>query len=67
MGARNLLVTRLAAGRGTGNAYLSPPWAKPEKVSDDVLVTRCGDTWVALVTEGGVNALAMICRARSNA
>ena len=53
VGARNLLVTRLAAGRGTGHAYLSPPWSRPERVSDDVLVARCGETYVALVTEGG--------------
>src|SRR6185369_3793953 len=53
VGARNLLVTRLAAGRGTGHAYLSPPWSRPEAVSDDVLVARCGETYVALVTAGG--------------
>jgi hypothetical protein len=53
VGARNLLVTRLGAGRGTGHAYLSPPWSRPEAVSGDVLVARCGETYVALVTAGG--------------
>ncbi|HEX3525596.1 MAG TPA: hypothetical protein VH988_00890 [Thermoanaerobaculia bacterium] len=53
VGSRNLLVARLADGRGIGHAYLSPPWSRPEKVSEDVLVSRCGETYVALVTAGG--------------
>jgi hypothetical protein len=43
-----------------GHAYLSPPWSQPEILGGKeggeqggVLVSRCGDTYVALVTEGG--------------
>jgi hypothetical protein len=39
-----------------GHAYLSPPWSQPEILGGEqggVLVSRCGDTYVALVTEGG--------------
>ena len=65
VGSRNLLVARLAANPpggedgeggedgGTGYAYLSPPWAAPERVGEDVVVSRCGGTYVALVTAGG--------------
>src|SRR3954469_9927551 len=51
--SRNLLVARLdSPGQGTGHAYLAPPWSKPE-ILGDVVVSRCGDTYVALVTSGG--------------
>lgn len=47
-----------------GHAYLSPPWSQPEILGGvkeggeqgGVLVSRCGDTYVALVTEGGWEA-----------
>lgn len=54
--SRNLLVARLdTPGQGMGHAYLAPSWAKPEALGDvgDVVVSRCGDTYVALVTRGG--------------
>jgi hypothetical protein len=35
-----------------GHAYLSPAWSRPEG-SADVLVSRSGDTYVALVSPGG--------------
>ena len=51
--SRNLVAVRLdTPGAGTGHAYLSPPWSRPE-VMGDVVVSRCGDTYVALVTAGG--------------
>lgn len=51
--SRNLVVARLdTPGAGIGHAFLSPPWSGPEVVGD-VLFSRCGDTYVALVTEGG--------------
>lgn len=49
---RNLMLARLGEGNDLGHAYLSPPWSRPEGTGD-VLVTRRGDTFVALVTEGG--------------
>lgn len=53
VGSRNLVVARLdSPGQGTGHAYLAPAWSKPE-VLGDVAVSRCGDTYVALVTSGG--------------
>ncbi len=54
--SRNLLVARLnSPGQGTGHAYLAPAWSKPEVPGDagDVVVSRYGDTYVALVTSGG--------------
>jgi hypothetical protein len=52
--SRNLVVARLdTPGEGVGHAYLAPPWSKPEAVGDDVVVARCGDTYVALATAGG--------------
>lgn len=51
--SRNLIVARLETpGAGLGHAYLSPPWSAPE-VMGDVVVSRSGDAYVALVTEGG--------------
>lgn len=51
--SRNLALARLdSRGSGVGHAYLSPPWSKPE-VMGDVVVSRCGDSYVALVTQGG--------------
>lgn len=53
VGSRNLVVARLdSPGQGTGHAYLAPPWSKPE-VLGDLVISRCGDTYVALVTSGG--------------
>lgn len=50
---KNLIVARLSTpGAGVGHAYLSPPWSVPEVVGDAVF-SRCGDAYVALVTEGG--------------
>jgi hypothetical protein len=50
---KNLIVARLnTPGAGVGHAYLSPPWSAPEVVGDAVF-SRCGDAYVALVTEGG--------------
>ena len=58
VGHRNVAVARLAAGEGaegTGHAYLAPAWSRPEPAgeSGEVVVSRYGDTYVALVTEGG--------------
>jgi hypothetical protein len=33
-----------------GRDYLSPPWAPPERIGEDAVVSRYGDTYVALVT-----------------
>ncbi len=49
---RNLVLARLGAGEAQGHAYLAPGWSPPE-VLGDTLVSRFGDTWVALVTQGG--------------
>jgi hypothetical protein len=49
---KNLMLARLGEGNDLGHAYLSPPWSRPEG-SGDVLAARRGDTFVALVTEGG--------------
>lgn len=57
---KNLMLARLGeggAGKDLGHAYLSPPWSRPEG-SGDVLVARRGDTFVALVTEGGWEVVA---------
>ncbi len=58
VGNRNVAVARLGVGEGpdgAGHAYLAPPWSKPEAAgeSGEVVVSRYGDTYVALVTEGG--------------
>jgi hypothetical protein len=56
VGARNVVLARLAfdpAAGATGHAYLSPPWAPPEQIGADIVVSRYGDTYVALVTAGG--------------
>jgi hypothetical protein len=51
--SRNLLVARLdTPDQGLGHAYLAPPWSRPE-IMNDVVVSRCGDTYAALVTQGG--------------
>lgn len=55
-GSRNLVLARLdTPGAGLGHAYLSSPWSPPEALGGrgDVIVSRCGDTYVALVTQGG--------------
>ena len=52
VGHRNLVLARLGAGEALGHAYLSPAWSRPE-VLGDLLVSRYGDTYVALVTQGG--------------
>lgn len=56
VGSHNLVVARLdSPGQGLGHAYLAPAWSKPEAVGEagDVVVSRYGDTYVALVTSGG--------------
>ncbi len=60
MAHRNVALARLGAGeKGTwGHAYLAPAWAAPEILAPggepgEVVVTRCGDTYAALVTAGG--------------
>ena len=63
MAHRNVALARLGAGglggTGTfGHAYLAPVWAAPEILArggetGEVVVTRCGDTYAALVTAGG--------------
>lgn len=53
VGHRNVVVARMGMGNeGPGHAYLAPTWSKPE-VMGDVVVSQCGDTYVALVTAGG--------------
>ncbi len=49
-GDRNLALARLGAGgRSTGHVYLAPGWSRPEPAGD-ALVSRLGDTYVALRT-----------------
>ncbi len=51
--SRNVVLARLdTPGAGTGHAFLSAPWGTPEAIGD-VVVARCGDAYVALVTQGG--------------
>ncbi|HEY0514068.1 MAG TPA: hypothetical protein VGH73_19325 [Thermoanaerobaculia bacterium] len=51
--SRNVVLARLdTPGAGLGHAFLAPPWSAPE-VMGDVVVSRCGDAYVALVTAGG--------------
>lgn len=61
----NVALARLGAGVAgegggevTGHAYLSPAWSAPEIVGEggEIAVTRCGDTYAALVTTGGWEA-----------
>lgn len=50
---KNLVVARLETpGAGVGHAFLSPSWSQPE-VAGDVVVSQCGDAYVALVSDGG--------------
>lgn len=68
MAHRNVALARLGVSapgntekveKTIGHAYLSPPWAQPAVLGGEqgnVLVSRCGDTYVALVTEGGWEA-----------
>lgn len=50
---RNVLLARLdTPGAGLGHAFLSAPWTDLQ-VRGDVVVARCGDAYVSLVTEGG--------------
>jgi hypothetical protein len=61
VGARAAAVAYLAAGKAgdaaaaIGHAYLAAPWSRPEPVGDagETVVSRCGDTYVALTTAGG--------------
>lgn len=53
---RNVVLARLGAADSAGHAYLAPSWSPPEVVRGEVLFTRCGDTYAALVTEGGWEA-----------
>ena len=61
VGHRNVAVARLGLGEGAdgaGHAYLAPPWSRPEPPgaspeNSEVIVSRYGDTYIALVTEGG--------------
>ncbi len=58
VGSRNLVVARLdSPAQGLGHAYLAPAWSKPEVLGGgdlaNVVVSRYGDTYVALVTSGG--------------
>lgn len=51
--AKNVALARLGGqGGDLGHAYLAAPWSKPEAVGE-ALVSRSGDTYVALVTDGG--------------
>ncbi len=53
VGARGLVLARLdSPSAGIGHVFLAPPWARPEVVGD-VVVSSCGDAYVALVTAGG--------------
>ncbi len=52
---KNVVLARLGAnGEATGHAFLASPWSPPVPVgTGDTLVSRYGDTYVALVTAGG--------------
>lgn len=52
---RNLALARLGAGGEAGHAWLASAWTAPEILgaTGDIVVTRCGDTWAALITAGG--------------
>ncbi len=59
VGWRHLALARMGTPAEPGHAWLASPWSRPEPAgtadapSADVLVSRSGDTWVALVTAGG--------------
>jgi len=63
VGWRHLALARMGSAAEPGHAWLASPWSRPEPAgtapspdaapAGDVLVSRSGDTWVALVTEGG--------------
>jgi hypothetical protein len=53
---RNVVLARLGAAGSEGHAYLAPSWSPPEVARGDVLFSRCGDTYAALVTQGGWQA-----------
>lgn len=51
--AKNVALARLGGqGADLGHAYLAAPWSKPE-IAGEALVSRSGNTYVALVTDGG--------------
>ena len=55
---KNVALVRLDTPEaGVGHAFLAPAWSAPELLpgtgTPEVVVSRCGDTYVALVTEGG--------------
>ncbi|HKV12404.1 MAG TPA: hypothetical protein VJ725_29945 [Thermoanaerobaculia bacterium] len=51
--AKNVALARLGGqGADLGHAFLAAPWSKPEPAGE-ALVSRSGDTYVALVTDGG--------------
>lgn len=53
---KNVALVRLDTPEaGVGHAFLAPAWSAPEALpgTGDVVVSRCGDTYVALVTQGG--------------
>jgi hypothetical protein len=49
----NVLLARLGRRDEPGYAYFAPPWGRPERAADGVLVGRYGGTYVALVGDGG--------------
>jgi hypothetical protein len=57
IGDRSRLVAWLGAGdpAATGHAFLAAPWSRPEPVGEsrETVVSRCGDAYLALTTEGG--------------
>jgi hypothetical protein len=55
VGHRNAVVARLGAPGSEGHAYLAPSWSPPE-VRGEAALSRCGDTYVALLSAGGWDA-----------
>jgi hypothetical protein len=57
IGARSRLVAWLGAGdpAAAGHAFLAAPWSRPEPVGEsrETVVSRCGNAYLALTTEGG--------------
>ena len=59
VGWRHLALARMGNPAEPGHAWLAAPWSRPEPAgaadapSRDVLVSRSGETWVALVTASG--------------
>jgi hypothetical protein len=50
---KNVVLARLdTPGAGVGHVFLSAPWEDLE-VRGDVVLARCGDAYVALITQGG--------------